>query len=239
MTPFSLISRLVRDRKGVSAVEFALIAPLLIALYVGTVQATLGLSADRKLTTAASTIADLVAQSDTVNGGALADIFAAGDAVLQPYSTTNLTIRVSSLQSDADGNTSLVWSQGRGIAARSAGDLPPVPAGVLLPEGGVIVVEAGYVYNSPITGSGIGQFNLSETVYMRPRRFSFVNGEWQADEPEETGGAGGSGTGSGEDAGPEPDPDPAPEPEPEPEPESAPPPSNCRFTGVLARLFCR
>lgn len=245
MRPLNLITRLAGDRKGVSAVEFALIAPLLITLYVGTVQVTLGLSADRKLTTAASTIADLVAQSDTVNGGALADIFAAGDAVLQPYSTANLTVRVSSLQSDGDGNTSLVWSQGRGIAARSAGDLPPVPAGVLLPDGGVIVVEAGYVYNSPITGSGIGQFNLSETVYMRPRRVSFVNGEWQAEEPQAPGngnGSGdgsGSGTGSGDDPAPAPEPEPEPEPEPAPEPEAAPPPSNCRFTGVLALLFCR
>jgi len=109
------ISRLASDRRGVSAVEFALIAPLLITLYIGIVQVTLGLSADRKLTAAASTVADLVAQSESINGGGLADIFAAGDAVLQPYPSDGLSIRVTSLRADSAGNISLVWSQGRGM----------------------------------------------------------------------------------------------------------------------------
>ncbi|AZU03442.1 hypothetical protein X907_0901 [Glycocaulis alkaliphilus] len=239
MMAFKLISTLAADRRGVSAVEFALIAPLLITLYVGIVQLTLGLSADRKLTAAASTIADLVAQSDIVNDVAFGDILAAGEAVMQPYSTANLVVRVSSLSADAQGNPSLEWSQGRGTNPRAAGDLPPLPAGVLLPGGGVVVVEADYTYHTPLSGSGLGQFNLTETVYMRPRRVGFVSGEWQPDEPQDPGSGGGSGTGSdsggGNDSTPSPEPDPAPAPEPEPEPA----PNQCRYTGILAILFCR
>ncbi|WP_439634842.1 TadE/TadG family type IV pilus assembly protein [Glycocaulis sp.] len=244
MMAFKRISTLAADRRGVSAVEFALIAPLLIALYVGIVQLTLGLSADRKLTAAASTIADLVAQSDIVNDVAFGDILAAGEAVMQPYSTANLVVRVSSLSADAQGNPSLEWSQGRGTNPRAAGDLPPLPAGVLLPGGGVVVVEADYTYRTPLTGSGLGQFNLTETVYMRPRRVGFVSGEWQPDEPQDPGSGGGSGSGTGSTPPPEPQPEPAPAPEPEPAPAPAPeppapPPSNCRYTGILAFLLCR
>lgn len=199
------ISRLFADRKGVSAVEFALIAPFLIVLYLGSVQVTLGLSADRKLTAAASTIADLVAQNDELGGVGLADIFAAGDAVMQPYPLTGLALRVTSLRADAAGNASIVWSQGRGMARRTPGDLPSVPAGLLLPDGGLIVVEATYAYNSPLAHAGLGQFNLTETVYMRPRRVSFVAGneEFEDDDAANSnndgnvnGNAGGNGNGN-------------------------------------------
>ncbi|MGP1275927.1 MAG: TadE/TadG family type IV pilus assembly protein [Caulobacterales bacterium] len=198
---FSL-SRLSADTRGVSAVEFALIAPLLIALYIGSVQVTLGLSADRKLTAAASTVADLVAQTDIIENGLLADMFAAGDAVMQPYSTASLAMRVTSLSADDDGNPVFAWSQGRGMAARGAGDLPAVPAGLLLPDGGVIVVEASYVYNSPVATSGIGRFNFTETVFMRPRNVSFVPfdgepGEGDGGSDSGSGGEGGSDSGSG------------------------------------------
>lgn len=193
------ISRFASDRRGVSAVEFALIAPLLITLYIGIVQVTLGLSADRKLTAAASTVADLVAQSESINGGGLADIFAAGDAVLQPYPSDGLSIRVTSLRADSAGNVSLVWSQGRGMVARRAGELPDLPEGVLLPDGGVIVVESGYAYAGPFGESEIGEFNLSETVYMRPRRVGFVDSDIEEEDGngEQDGNDGGSDAGNG------------------------------------------
>ena len=44
------LSRLARDRRGVSAVEFALVAPLMIGLYLGCVEISDGVAADRKVT---------------------------------------------------------------------------------------------------------------------------------------------------------------------------------------------
>jgi len=251
------ISRLASDRRGVSAVEFALIAPLLITLYIGIVQVTLGLSADRKLTAAASTVADLVAQSESINGGGLADIFAAGDAVLQPYPSDGLSIRVTSLRADSAGNISLVWSQGRGMVARRAGELPDLPEGVLLPDGGVIVVESGYAYAGPFGESEIGEFNLSETVYMRPRRVGFIDSDIEEEDGsgEQDGNDGGSdagnggGGGGGQDDGSADDADEdgsggADDDEGEDADEDDDDRGNgrgrpCRYSGILAFLLCR
>ncbi|MFN3835830.1 MAG: TadE/TadG family type IV pilus assembly protein [Glycocaulis sp.] len=163
-----------RDRRGVSAVEFALIAPLLILIYAGSVHVTLALSADRKLTGAASTVADLVAQNEMVDSAMLGDIFNAGRAVLQPFPAGTLAMRVTSIEADSDGTPQFVWSEGQGLPARSAGELPSLPAGVLLAGGGVVVVEARYPYETPFTGVKFGSFTFTETVHMRARRSAFV-----------------------------------------------------------------
>ena len=48
------LARLCRDRRGVSAVEFAMVAPLMIALYLGCVEISDGVAVDRKVTLTAA-----------------------------------------------------------------------------------------------------------------------------------------------------------------------------------------
>jgi Flp pilus assembly protein TadG len=47
------------DKRGVSAVEFALLAPFMIGLYLGGVEISDGIGIDRKVTLAAGAIANL------------------------------------------------------------------------------------------------------------------------------------------------------------------------------------
>jgi len=51
--------RFARDRRGVSAVEFALLAPVMIGLYIGCVEISDGVAADRKVSLIAATLANL------------------------------------------------------------------------------------------------------------------------------------------------------------------------------------
>ena len=41
---------LARDQRGISVVEFALLLPLMVTLYLGVVEISQGISADRKVT---------------------------------------------------------------------------------------------------------------------------------------------------------------------------------------------
>ena len=54
------LRRLIGDERGVSAVEFALLLPLMLTLYLGAVEVSQGIGADRKVTLTARTIGDLV-----------------------------------------------------------------------------------------------------------------------------------------------------------------------------------
>src|SRR5262245_11301930 len=61
------VSGLINDERGVSAVEFATLLPLMLALYLGAVEVSQGIGADRKVTLTARTVADLVSQISSVN----------------------------------------------------------------------------------------------------------------------------------------------------------------------------
>ena len=76
------LSRLAGDRRGVSAVEFALIAPLMIAFYFGLAEFCQGYMSQKRLAHSASAIADLVAQTDVVTKDETDDILAIGATIM-------------------------------------------------------------------------------------------------------------------------------------------------------------
>src|SRR3990167_7599340 len=99
----SFLRRLGRDRRGVSAVEFALIAPAMVASYFGMAEITQALLAERKAAHAASAIGDLVSQSSSVSTADITDIFSIASTIMQPYTTTTPKMRVSSVTADSGG----------------------------------------------------------------------------------------------------------------------------------------
>ncbi|MEM9054640.1 MAG: TadE/TadG family type IV pilus assembly protein, partial [Pseudomonadota bacterium] len=68
---------LPKAKKGVSAVEFALIAPLMLLMYAGCIELSFMMQLDRKVTTSAATLGDLTARADIVTNDDLDDIFEA------------------------------------------------------------------------------------------------------------------------------------------------------------------
>jgi Flp pilus assembly protein TadG len=53
------VGRFVGDRRGISAVEFAIVLPFMAALYAGSIEFGEGLSTEYKATLAARTVADI------------------------------------------------------------------------------------------------------------------------------------------------------------------------------------
>jgi len=163
-----------RDDRGVSAVEFALLAPFMIALYLGSVQLTLGLTADRKVSQVANSVADLVTQDDFVTDDDLADIYAAADAILTPFDTAPLSLRITSVRMDADGEIFVDWSEGDGMTPLSTDTLPNLPDGLIAPMNSIIMVEANYVFSTNLGELTKTPITLSDTAYLRPRRGPWV-----------------------------------------------------------------
>ncbi|OWY58885.1 pilus assembly protein TadE, partial [cyanobacterium TDX16] len=82
-----VFSRLGRDERGVSAVEFALLAPVLIAFYFGMAEFCQGFMAQKRMGHVSAMVADLVAQEDTVAIANLDDIFDIGGLIMKPFPT--------------------------------------------------------------------------------------------------------------------------------------------------------
>lgn len=166
----NFLRRFRRADQGVSAVEFALIAPAMIALYLGAVEISLALQIDRKATSAASALADLVAQDDVVTDDEIASIMVAGGAIIAPFDTGPLQIRITSIYQDMDDTVEVQWSDAQGMAPHSPGGSISVPAGVLDTNRSVIMVEVAYTYQTMFDELGISQFDINEIFYLRPRR---------------------------------------------------------------------
>jgi Flp pilus assembly protein TadG len=169
---------------GASAVEFALIVPVVIALYVASVELGNLLTISRRTAEVASTAADLTAQVKTVSTADLQDITAAATSILTPYPTTpQLKIVLSSVVADANNSPKVAWSYAaNGGTARAANSVVTLPAGLTQANSSVIMAEVTYAF-SPLlnltgckTVNGVnpcpnpGFFTMARTFYSRPRK---------------------------------------------------------------------
>lgn len=164
------IRRLLSCNSGIAAVEFALIAPLMITTYFGASELCNLLLADRKVTNVTAATTDLVAQAMQISDSGMNDIFTASSAIMQPYPLASLQIVVTSAVADADGNVTVGWSDGYNAAAYAPGTAFTLPQGLIQPGGSVIVTEVHYNYDSPIGQFWTHGFAVNDTFYQRPRR---------------------------------------------------------------------
>lgn len=167
-----LIRRLGRDARGATAVEFALILPILLVIYVGMVQVCQGFMADKRAGHAAAIIGDMIAQNTTLNASQVENVLAAGGRIMRPFSVENLTIRVTSVD-QTSGTPKVVWSQasgdGEALPPLSKGAEVELPAHLLAGGGPVIVTESRYVYQPLLKLEKLTIPPFSHTTYHPPR----------------------------------------------------------------------
>jgi Flp pilus assembly protein TadG len=163
------LARLRRDQRGVSAVEFAMLLPLMITLYLGAVEISQGVGIDRKVTLTTRTVADLASQVSSINNADMANLLNASSSVIAPYDSSKLKVTVSRVDVDANGGAKVVWSDSLGGTARSAGSTVTLPAALNVANSSLIWSEVSYSYTPTIGYVITGTLNLSDQLYMRPR----------------------------------------------------------------------
>ena len=163
------LARLAKDQRGVSAVEFAMLLPLMLTLYLGTVEVSQGVGIDRKVTLTTRTVADLASQVLTINNADMANLLNASSAVILPYDTTKLKVTVSEVTIDGNGIAKIVWSDTLNGIKHSAGTIVTLPSALNVANTSLIWSEVAYTYKPAIGYVVTGTMNLSDQIYMRPR----------------------------------------------------------------------
>lgn len=159
--------RFGRDRRGVSAVEFAFIAPVMIGLYLGCVEISDGVAVDRKVSLTAGALANLTSQATTISATEMTNILDASSAIIVPYNASKLTLTVTCLSIDANKNANVKWSVTRYGTVKSG--TMTIPAALDVANTQLIYSEVTYAYK-PIVGYTIsGTVTLSDHMYMSPR----------------------------------------------------------------------
>jgi Flp pilus assembly protein TadG len=171
----ALLKRIRSDQGGAAAIEFALIAPVAILLYCGFAELTMAMMAERRAAHAASVVADLVSQTAQISTAQVGDVFNIGNAILTPFPTAPLKLRVTSVTADANGVPRVTWSQGHGMGALAGGtQVSGFPPNLLVAGDSVIQADVQYAYTSPLQMTLPHALTFNDTFYLRPRRSTSV-----------------------------------------------------------------
>jgi Flp pilus assembly protein TadG len=163
-----------KDRRGVSAVEFAFLLPVMMTLFLGSVETTQGIAVNRKVSLTAHALADLASQYTDVTNADMANILAAGSAIIAPYATANLKEVVSAIAIDANGNATVAWSDTLNGTALAVGTVVTVPSALAVPNSYLILSQVQYSY-APTYGYVLtGTITLHDQIFMRPRQSNSI-----------------------------------------------------------------
>ncbi|MBD8065714.1 pilus assembly protein [Devosia sp. PTR5] len=168
----------LRDRAGTAAVEFALIVPIMLLVYVGTMEASSLITMDRKIQSVSGAVGDLVARADKVlTTNQLKDYFQAASGIMTPFSSSGVKQVVTAVNVAPDGSTSVEWTSQYQNGTYSTtteytpGQTYPLPAPMIAVAKGkmVIAAEASYSYK-PLYGIVFDQaVTLSRAGFFMPR----------------------------------------------------------------------
>ncbi len=155
--------------KGVAAIEMAFIFPFMVILYIGLVDVTNLISANRRVTLAASTVADLVTQmSTTITSADMNGFFNALAPIMEPYPASEVNAEVFAYRKNGTA-VNLIWQKSNG---RSCGASPSTAGLInLMTDNNDLVTARVCVEFTPLFSYVLGTnpFKPEHQLTLRPR----------------------------------------------------------------------
>ena len=172
-----IMSRFRTDCEGVAALEFALIAPIMIMLFVGTLEVSAAVSVNRKVSRISSVVGDLVTQSADLSRSDITNIMDVSSDIMRPYKNV-VKIRITVISIDK-GKATVVKGCNQNWSSVGSGEIYTVPSKIKI-NGTVLVAARVQTVYQPMVGwtrhdksSGVKFDNtavtMNEEIFLRPR----------------------------------------------------------------------
>jgi len=186
------IARVAADRRGVAAIEFALVAPLLLCMYFTTMEVSQAVETNKKVSRIASMVADLVAQQQTTTTAEVKAILDIGQSLLTPYYRSKPTITITAIEitDEVTPKVKVFWSRkrladGKTESGAAKGTIATVPDALNTRGSFLVRVDSELEYKPVIVWAASAKTSLGltaafdnilmkETFYLRPRMSSQV-----------------------------------------------------------------
>lgn len=174
-----LRKRFLFSEEAAAVIEFAIVLPVMIVLYIGSVEASRALTYDRRVDSVSAALGDLVSQSQSsILQSELTDLFTAAKTTIAPHDASGVKQVVTCVRLFANGDTNVVWSHGYNGGATHTVDTSfdlPDDFKAIADDTYVIVSEAELDY-TPLTGIVFpAGFKLGSINYYLPRFGSLIS----------------------------------------------------------------
>ncbi len=177
--------RFARCVRGVAAVEFGFIAPIMVVMLLGAVEVTRAVSIDRRFSNVASMVADLVAREEQLTAQDVTAIYDMVAQAMSPFDAAPLKISIVPVKGRNGQTVSYVAPQSlpsyNGGAQPTKCQAVPLTSGLIEASGGgadsVIVVNATYSYRSLFASGAAYNANWEHQAFAKPRKRSCVDFE--------------------------------------------------------------
>lgn len=161
-----------QNENGVSAIETALLFPVLFSMLMAIYDLGQGVVINQKTVAASQIMADLVSRNEVVDVALIDDITISGQMALAPYSTVPFGYDVASVEFDEDGDPIILWRAIDNMNANQAAIDSTVGLGA---EGeGVVAVSVVYAYEPFFTNFIVNSFDMREVAFLRGRKSATV-----------------------------------------------------------------
>jgi Flp pilus assembly protein TadG len=165
--------RLSANTSGLAAVEFGLLLPVMLTIYIGGSTVTQAISVNRKVTLVAHAVADLTAQASSLTTTETNNILDAASAIMYPYQTTTMSVTVTSIKIDKNKKATVLWSKTLNGTQQSGDVTGKIPTDLVEAESCLVWGEATYVFKPTIGYVITGSINLGDQTFMRPRQAAY------------------------------------------------------------------
>jgi Flp pilus assembly protein TadG len=171
-----LLGKLARDRRGVAAVEFGALVPIILLMLIGTVEVSRAVAMDRRFGLVTSMVADLVAREEKMSAADLTAVYKIVNQVMSPYDASSLKVSVIPVKaSPSDASKTRVYASTTNRPSYNGGTQPAkcasyTLASSLIAKGAsLIVVETSYSYKPIFLDFVLGTASWTDKAYATPR----------------------------------------------------------------------
>ena len=194
------VTEMFSDCRAIAATEFAVIVPLMLVLFFGTVEFSSAVAVDRKITIFSRAISDITSQAPATTpkyavttDTLLQNAFTSGIMIMRPYlqnSSSSLNATVAEIYVDSSSVARVVWSMAAVISQNSTqatltpsttfspGDIVTtmVPLPLLQKQTYLIYSRTKYLFTPAVDFGNLmgGGVTLSDFAYSAPRQATCV-----------------------------------------------------------------
>jgi Flp pilus assembly protein TadG len=168
----TLHRRFAASTRGVAAIEFALILPVLVVMFLASVDAGRAIAIYMKVRAAAYTLDAITNQYTTIQSSDMTAILAATSVVLAPYSSSTAAVTISQIKVTSKTKAKVNWSATQNGTALTKGASITVPSNFATCNSYpcyLVYGQVSYTYTPLFSYFLTTALTMSDSLYVTPR----------------------------------------------------------------------